>query len=85
MAACLPHRRRSADAVPPAHRLRTDQPVLGEMLHQADEPGQIVGIDALFIEREEEVAARGAQRVVGVLDALGDAAEGDHGADVVAE
>jgi hypothetical protein len=58
--------------------------VLREVLHQAEEPGQIVRIDALFVERQDEVAGRGAEGVVRVFDALGDAAEGDHGADVVA-
>ena len=71
-------------AVAAAHRLRADQAVLRQMLHQAEEPGQFRRVHPLFIQGQDEVAARGLQRVVGVFHALGDAAIGDHGADVVA-
>jgi hypothetical protein len=52
------------------------------MLHQPEKPGQIGRVDALFVKREDEIAGRGFERVVAVLDALGDAAERHHAADI---
>ena len=45
--------------------------------------GRSAGSTAAFVEGEDVVARGGAEREVGVLDALGDAAEGDEGAEVV--
>ncbi len=55
----------------------------GQMAHQADEPGQLGRVHAALVEGQDVVALRGAQGVVAVLHTLGDAAEGDQGADVV--
>jgi len=52
----------------------------GEVLHEAEEPGELGRVDALFVEGEDVVAGGGAELVVAVFDALGDAAEGDGGA-----
>ena len=53
------------------------------MLHQAQKPWQVVRVHALFVQGQHEVAARRAQCVVGILDALGDPAECDHCTDVI--
>ena len=55
-----------------------------EMLHQAEEEGQVGRIDALLVEGQDELARLGDEQVVGVLDALGDALDREHGAEVVA-
>src|SRR3954453_23656914 len=65
------------------HRPGADYAALGQMLHQAEKPRQIGRVDPLLVERQDEVAVRGAERVVAVLDALGDAAERDQPADLV--
>jgi hypothetical protein len=64
-------------------RPRAVDAALGQMIHQAEEERQVARIDALFVERDHVLAALGGQHVVGVLDALGDALEGDRPADVV--
>ena len=69
--------------VAPAHRQRADDAALRQMLHQAKEPGQLRRIHALFVQRQNEIARGGAQRVVAVLHTLGDAAERHHAADIV--
>ncbi len=66
------------------HRLRAIDAARGEMLHQADEKGQVGGGNAFFVERQDEIAALGVQQIIGVLDALGNALEGHHGAEIVA-
>ena len=53
------------------------------MLHQADEEGQVVRIDALFIEGEDEAPALAMQQEIGVFDAFGYALEGQDGAEIV--
>ena len=70
-------------AVAALYRQGAGHAALGQVLHQRQKPRQVGRIDALFIEREDEVARGGAQGVVAVLDALGDAAERDQLADVV--
>ena len=80
MAAAQPTQRH---AIAPMHRQRADDAAPGQMLHQAEKPGQVGGVHPLLVQRQDEVARRGAQRVVAVLHALGDAAERDHAADVV--
>ena len=70
-------------AITAGHRQRAGDAATGEMGHQAEEPRQLGGFDALLIEREDEVAGGGAHREIAVLDAFGDAAEGERGADVV--
>ena len=55
----------------------------GEMLHQAEEEGQVAGRDALLVERQDEGAGFRPQQEVGVLDALGDALEGGERAEIV--
>ena len=83
IAACRPHSLRSDSPSFAAHRQRAGHAIRREMLHQAEEPRQVGGIDALFVEREDEVALRRAEREIAVLDALRDAAEGDQMADVI--
>src|SRR6516162_3193376 len=70
-------------AVSPAHRLWADDPAPRQVLHQAEEPGQVGRIHALLIKREDEVPRRGAERKIAVLHPFGDAAKSDHAADVV--
>ena len=73
-----------AVAVPAADRQRAGDPLPRQVLHQAEEPRQLRGVDALFVEGEDVVAGGGAELVVAVLHPLGDAAEGDDGAEVIA-
>ena len=56
---------------------------LGQMFHQADEEGQVLGMNALFVQGQDEGAPVGLEVEVGVLDALGDALEGQRLADIV--
>src|ERR1700748_3684430 len=71
----LPAQRPPPRSIPPTDRLRTDQTVLRQMLHQADEPRQVARIDPLLIQRQKEVTAGGAQGVIRVLDPLGHTAK----------
>jgi hypothetical protein len=43
------------------------------MVEQREEKRQVGGIDALFVQGQDEGTALGAQQVVGILDSLGDA------------
>ena len=52
-------------------------------LEQAEEEGQVPGVDALFVEREEVLPLGRGQQVVGILDALGHAFQRLGLADVV--
>ena len=54
------------------------------MLDQAEKEGQVVRVHPLLVEREDEGALRGADQVVRVLDAFGDALGGEELADAVA-
>ena len=83
MAACRPHRCRSACPSLPCTGSGQTMPRRGQMLHQPEEPGQLRRVYPLLVQRQDVVARGGAQRVVGVLHPLGDAAERDHGAQVV--
>src|SRR5229473_1260319 len=65
------------------HRLRTADALAGEMRHQAEEKRQVVPCDALFIQRQDEVARGGVEQEIGILDALGDALVGQQFADLV--
>src|SRR6185312_2652059 len=56
---------------------------LRQMLHQADEEGQVLGMDALLIQGEDEGAPVGLEIEIGVLDAFGDALERQGLADIV--
>ena len=64
-------------------RQRAMHAALGQMLHQPQEEGQVFGRHPLFIQGQDEGAAVGLQVEIGVLDAFGDALEGQGGADVV--
>ena len=55
-----------------------------QMLHQPEEERQVAFGDALFVERENEIAGAGVHQKIGILDALGDALVGEQFADVVA-
>ena len=70
-------------AVAAVDRLRAGDAARGEMIHQAEEEGEIPRIDALLVERDDVLALRRGQEEVGVLDALGDPLEGIGLADVV--
>ena len=59
-------------------------PRAGQMLHQAQEEGQVVRPDPLFIKREDEGAAVGLEIEIGILHPFGDALEGQRRADIVA-
>ena len=52
-----------------------------QMLHQAEKERQVVRRDALFIQREDEMAGRAVHEEIGILDALGDALVGQQFAD----
>ena len=67
-----------------AHRRRAGDAVRGQVLHQPEVERQVAGLDALFVEREDERAPRRVHDVVGVLDALGDALEGQQLAQAIA-
>jgi hypothetical protein len=70
-------------AVAPGDRHRTVDAVAREVLHQADEVGQVLGPDPLFVERQDVAADGGAQQIIGVLDPFGDALERGYPAQVV--
>src|SRR5262249_47632371 len=65
-------------------RLRTGDAARVQMLHQAEEERQVLGGDALLVEREDEVAAAGVDQEVRVLDPFGDGFVGEHLPDLVA-
>src|SRR3546814_7982322 len=60
-------------AVAAVDRGRAGDALRREMLHQAQEIRQVLRRDALFVERQDEVAPDGLQQEVGVLHPLGDA------------
>jgi hypothetical protein len=71
-------------AIAAAHRQRATQPLRRQMLHETQKPRQFGGIHALLVQRENEIPLRGLQRVIAVLDPLGDAAERHQRADIIA-
>src|SRR5271165_4831901 len=52
------------NAVARLHGQRASHAAFGQMLHQPEEPGQVLRIDALFVERQDEVTLRRFQRKV---------------------
>jgi len=58
-------------------------PRRGQMFHQAEKERQVRLVHALLVEREDEGAFLRAQQIVGVFDALGDALQREHGAEIV--
>src|SRR5678816_2492246 len=54
-----------------------------QMFHQTQKEGQVLGCHPLFVQGQEEGAAVGLQIEIGILDAFGDALEGERFADVV--
>ncbi len=70
-------------AIARTHRQRAGQAVLGEMFEQAKEPGEIGRIDPLFVEGQDEIALGGAQGVIAVFHAFGNAAKGDGFAQII--
>ncbi|MNV04846.1 hypothetical protein D3C71_951550 [compost metagenome] len=54
-----------------------------QMLHEAEEEGQIVFLHALFIKRQDQRVLGGMQQEIGVFDALGNALVRGEAADVV--
>ena len=65
------------------NRLRHRQALARQMRHQRQEPWQVAGIDALFIQRQEEPPARRLDEIIAVLDALGDALETGRHAELI--
>ena len=55
----------------------------GEVVHQAEEEGQVVRRHPLFVEGQDEAAAVGFEEVVGVLHPFGDALIGQQFPDIV--
>ena len=53
------------------------------MVEQGEEEGQVAGVDALFVQRQDEAAGGGVDEVVAVLDPFRDALGGDEVADIV--
>ena len=70
-------------AVPRPHGQRTGHAAGGQMIKQTDEERQVTGIDPFFIECQDVSPRRHGQKKVGILDAFGDALEGDDLAQVV--
>jgi hypothetical protein len=70
--------------LPVLDRLRAGDALDGKMLEQAEEEGQLRLVHPLLIEGEDVEAPLRVQEVIGVFDALGDALERQHAADVVA-
>ncbi len=66
-----------------SNRLRARHAALGQMLHQADEEGQVGGAHTLLVERQNELTAGRAQKKIGILDALGYALERHNLAEIV--
>ena len=54
-----------------AHRQRTRDITRREVFHKPEKKRQIVGIDALFVDRQDERARRRVHEIVRVLDAFG--------------
>ena len=54
-----------------------------QVLHQPEKERQILGRDALLVEREDEIAAAGMDEKIRILDALRDALVGEQFPDVV--
>ena len=64
--------RQEHPAVVTLDRQRTGDALAGKVVHQTEEEGQVVGVDALLVEGQDVEAAIGFDAVVGVLDAFGD-------------
>src|SRR5215469_1184593 len=83
------HRRRAAaqlaqgDPIPRLDGERAGDAVRRQVLHQRDKERQILARHALFVKRQDEVAALGGDEEVRVLDTFCDALAGQHLADVV--
>ena len=58
-------------------------PRLGEMRHQREKERQVALGDALFIQRQDEIAGGRVQQEIGILHALGDALVGQEFAEIV--
>ena len=54
-----------------------EMPFSGEVVHQAEKERQIVGVDALFVERQDEGAGGGVEEEIRVFRTLGDALVGE--------
>ena len=66
-----------------ADRLRTVDAARGQMFHEPEKEGQVVGADALFIKREDVAAALRLQVEIGILHAFGNTLETARASDVV--
>ena len=65
------------------HRAGHGQALGREMAHQRQKPRQIAGINAFFIQGEDETAARGFSQEIAVFNAFRDALEADGAADII--
>ena len=84
------NRRRPAGKAPECvagaivHGQRAGDAAAGKMLHEAEEERQVDGRHPLLVEGQYVLALLGDEQVVGILDALGDALQRNHAAEVVA-
>ena len=53
------------------------------MLHEPKEKRQVFRVDPLFIEREDEVAGVGVQKIIGILNPFGDPFQGKNVAEII--
>src|ERR1700737_1353428 len=49
------------------------------MLHEPKEKCQVAFIDRFFIEREDEIAGIGVQKIIGILNPFGNSSQGKNG------
>jgi hypothetical protein len=67
-----------------AHRRRAGDATRGKVLHESEKIWQVLSLNALFIEGEDKCPRCSVDKVVGVLDTLGDALEGQQIAEAIA-
>src|SRR2546430_7190114 len=73
---------RAAMSIP--YRLRAIKSVTGQMLHEPKEKRQVSFVDPLFIEREDEIASIGMQKIIGILNPFGNSFQGKNVAQIIA-
>src|ERR1700730_8866355 len=53
------------------------------MLHEPKEKRQVSFVDSLFIEREDEIASLGVQKIIGILNPFGNSFQGKNVAKII--